>query len=143
MAKKKNDYCWRQVVSSNLETGGQSILRPGMPLGSAWELKLDCGHTATRRAYYKPLKKGQPRPTWFKRRNPDDVLPPPRRVRCRICERANQSDHTNNIVDNGDDTYTMTFAIDPTTISPNLLGTHVYTSPPPPHWTGVIGDNDK
>ena len=79
---------WRKVVESELLSGGVSFFLPNVPLGNVWMLKLECGHTVQRRAKYAPdpninkLHKHD----WWRRRRPTDALPPPKRVRCGICD---------------------------------------------------------
>lgn len=82
---------WRAVLESKLEYGGQSIFPPYLPLGCTWELKLECGHSVYRAVrfnkdnsrYYNSVryKRG-----WWHRRNPEDALPAPKRVRCERCD---------------------------------------------------------
>lgn len=70
-----------KVVKADLQSGGKSIFKSGVPLGSEWELTLACGYKVGRRVNYKPLPPGKRHPHWHKRRNPDDALPPPRKVK--------------------------------------------------------------
>lgn len=90
---RKNTDPWRKVVESELHSGGTSIFPSRLPLGSEWELTLECGHVVPRAVRYRPLEEGEraqfgrPRSDrgWHYRRNPDDALPAPKKVRCFWC----------------------------------------------------------
>lgn len=81
----KNGGAFKKVVSSELQSGGQSIFGAGVPLGNVWELTLECGHTVHRQPLYTPLAKGQHKADWFHRRSASDVLAPPKKVKCSQC----------------------------------------------------------
>lgn len=72
-----------RVVSATLLTGGQSFYQPSMALGSVWQLKLECGHTAYRPVRY--VSDPTFRRGWRRRRASQDALPAPQSVRCSAC----------------------------------------------------------
>lgn len=83
----KHKYPFRRVISADLQTGGQSVLKPGMPLGSIWYLTLECGHTVDAKvSYYPPTPDEKPRRGWYRRRRPDAAKPAPKRVHCELCQ---------------------------------------------------------
>ena len=67
-----------KVIHAEITCGGQSIYPPYVPLGCSWCLQLEDGTTVYRRVHYKPDPEFKP--GWFKRRSPDDALPPPKFV---------------------------------------------------------------
>lgn len=81
---------WRKVTEAKLEHGGKSIFPPYVPLGSVWELALECGHKVNRPVRYNkddtPFLGRKGRASWWRRRSPADALPAPKKVRCEVCE---------------------------------------------------------
>ncbi len=74
----------RRVVSADLQSGGNSIFKSWMSLGSIWALTLECGHIIYRQPRYKPDPKF--RNGWGKRRKPWDALPAPKHAICERCQ---------------------------------------------------------
>jgi len=61
---------------------GNSIFNSNLPLGNEWELILEDGRTVNRPVRYYPPKEGKRLGRgWYRRRNSDDAMPAPRRVR--------------------------------------------------------------
>ena len=79
--------CWRAVVNAERRTGRGSVLGPDTSRRARWwELELECGHKACRTVRYKPSE--DPQRGGTQRRDIDDALPAPKRVRCEECEAA-------------------------------------------------------
>ena len=80
----------QKVVNAELHSGGTSIFRTKLPLGSVWELLLECGCVVMRKPRYKPASEcerpymlGRNAPGWYSRRFPEDVLPAQKRAKCK------------------------------------------------------------
>jgi len=54
------------------------------PSSREWRLTLRCGHRAVRSVKYPPLADGEP----FRYRANDEVLPAPKRCKCKECEKS-------------------------------------------------------
>ena len=84
---------WRKVIKADMQSGGgRSMFSPYLPLGNQWELTLECGHIVHRQPRYKPLSESGRKPVrggWYYRRSEEDALPPPRKVKCKQCQRRN------------------------------------------------------
>jgi hypothetical protein len=55
-----------------------------------WRLELVCGHLKWCKPKYKPLPEGEPR----RKRDPSEVMPPPKRSGCRGCQNLFWQDRT-------------------------------------------------
>ena len=84
----------RRVVKSMLLEHLVSIFKKKAWNARYWELELECGHTVERDARYRqdvitPISNSASSLRAF-----DDALPPPKRVHCPICERAERETRT-------------------------------------------------
>jgi hypothetical protein len=77
---------WREVTAAELRDGRRPRRRgqKGRP-ARWWDLTLACGHKAVRTARYRPLPEAEVRRGGYQSRDPGDVLPPARQVKCEPC----------------------------------------------------------
>ena len=79
--KPRRGHC--RVKEAYVYSTGKSLFKPWHPLGHVWELRLECGRQVDRRPRYVPSEWARRTTTWGGHiRNVNDILPPPKQVRC-------------------------------------------------------------
>jgi len=78
---------WREVTNSRMHEGRGSVLGGDTSRRARWwQLRLICGHVTERAVRYGPHRDGWPAQVGgTQHRSKDDVLPAPKRVRCKQC----------------------------------------------------------
>lgn len=90
---REDGRTWVRVKEATLHRGaGNSIFKHWLRLGSTWELLLEDGRTVMRAVRYPPQKGKRTKRGWNHRRDPDEALPPPKRVLVPALESKDESE---------------------------------------------------